>query len=87
MYGDGSFDIPYKSSVVTAGDIYFSGYTNGVRGYGDWSIGTNSQCYHMYMYKLKNKDAKIKVEATDRFGNIYTETAITKGTDYSTVKY
>ena len=87
MYGDGSFENPYKSSVVTAGDIYFSGYTNGVRGYGDWSIGTNSQCYHMYMYKLKNKSASIKVEATDRFGNIYVETKITEGTDYSTVKY
>ena len=87
MYGDGSFANPYKSSVVTAGDIYFSGYTNGVRGYGDWSIGTNAQCYHMYMYKLKNKDAAIKVEATDRFGNVYTETKITEGTDYSTVKY
>ena len=87
MYGDGTFANPYKSSVVTAGDIYFSGYTNGVRGYGDWSIGTNAQCYHMYMYKLKNKDAEIKVEATDRFGNVYTETNITQGTDYSTVKY
>ena len=87
MYGDGSFANPYKSSVVTAGDIYFSGYTNGVRGYGDWSIGTNAQCYHMYMFKLKNKDAAIKVEATDRFGNVYTETKITEGTDYSTVKY
>lgn len=87
MYGDGSFANPYKSSVVTAGDIYFSGYINGVRGYGDWSFGTNSQCYHMYMYKLKNKNATIKVEATDRFGNVYTETKITEGTDYSTVKY
>ena len=87
MYGDGTLTNPYKSSVVTAGDIYFSGYTNGVRGYGDWSIGTNAQCYHMYMYKLKNKDASIKVEAIDRFGNVYTETKITEGTDYSTVKY
>ena len=87
MYGDGTLANPYTSSVVTAGDIYFSGYTNGVRGYGDWSIGTNAQCYHMYMYKLKNKDAAIKVEATDRFGNVYTETKITEGTDYSIVKY
>ena len=87
MYGDGSFANPYKSSVVTSGDIYFSGYTNGVRGYGDWSIGTNAQCYHMYMYKLKDKETAIKVEATDRFGNVYTETKITEGTDYSIVKY
>ena len=41
----------------------------------------------MYMYELKDKSASIKVEAVDRFGNIYTETKITEGTDYSTVAY
>ena len=39
--------------------------------------------YHMFKYELKNKDAKIRVEAVDRFGNIYTETKITEGTDYT----
>ena len=40
----------------------------------------------MYQYKLKNKSAEIKVVATDRFGNKYTETKITEGTDYSLAK-
>lgn len=87
MIGNGSYTNPYISTVVTSGDIYFSGYTNGVRGFGDWAFGTNSQCYHMYMYELKDKNATIRVEAIDRFGNKYTETKITEGTDYSTVVY
>ena len=37
----------------------------------------------MYKYELKNKDAAIKVVAIDRFGNEYTETKITEGTDYT----
>ena len=38
---------------------------------------------HLYKYELKNKNAKIKVVAIDRFGNEYTETEITEGTDYT----
>lgn len=88
MLGDGTDSNPYKSSVVTAGDIYFSGLTNGVLNFNDWAFGTNAQCYHMYMYKLKKGSFdNIKVVATDQFGNEYTETKITNGTDYSTVKY
>jgi hypothetical protein len=33
---------------------------------GSWSGNT-----HMYQYKLKNKNAKVKVVAIDRFGNRY----------------
>ena len=55
----------------------------GFMGLSDGSGGARDECYHMYQYKLKNKDAKIKVEAIDCFGNIYTETKITEGTDYS----
>ena len=87
MIGDGSFEYPYCSTVYTSSDIYFSGYINGCCGYSDHKVGTNSACHHMYMYKLKDKSATIKVEAIDRFGNIYTETKITEGTDYSTVAY
>lgn len=38
-------------------------------------VGSNGswiQCYHLYRYTLKNKDAKVKVVAIDRFGNRYT---------------
>lgn len=88
MLGDGSLENPYCSSVPTAGDIYASGYINGARGYGDYKVGTNSPCHHMYMYRLKKRDfSKIKVVAKDRFGNEYTETKVTTGTDYSLVKY
>ena len=48
--------------------------------------GSWGRCLHLYKYKLKNKDASIKVVATDRFGNVYTETKITEGTDYSLTK-
>jgi hypothetical protein len=40
----------------------------------------------MYKYTLKNKNAKIKVVAIDRFGNRYTEEKITEGTDYALAK-
>ena len=55
-------------------------YYNYYEGRSAWS-----ECYHLYKYQLKNKDAKIKVEAIDRYGNIFTETEITEGTDYSLV--
>jgi hypothetical protein len=46
-------------------------------------------CYHLYKYKVKDKNnlqsGKIRVEAKDRYGNIFTETEITEGTDYSLV--
>ena len=87
MVGDGSYANPYCSTIPTASDIYFSGYINGYCGYSDYKVGSNASCHHLYMYKLKDKSAKVKVEAIDRFGNIYTETKITDGTDYSMVAY
>ena len=46
-------------------------------GYYGHPAGTASACKHLYYYELKNRNARIKVMATDRFGNIYTETRIT----------
>ena len=40
--------------------------TSGKPSNGSWTANT-----HMYKYKLKNKDAKVKVVAIDRFGNRY----------------
>ena len=37
-------------------------------------VGSNGswiQCYHLYQYKLKNPNAKVRVVAIDRFGNRY----------------
>ena len=81
--GDGSYEFPYRPNIATSNDTYVTGLMLGIIGYNDDSNGARDECYHMYQYKLKNKDADIKVEAIDRFGNIYTETKITEGTDYS----
>jgi hypothetical protein len=83
LAGDGSLSNPFKSKVSTSGDMYVTGLYLGVLGLADDSGGSRQGCYHMYGYRLKNKSAKIKVVAIDRFGNQYTETKITEGTDYS----
>jgi hypothetical protein len=41
----------------------------------------------MWKYKLKNKDARIEVRATDRKGNVYTENKITGGDDFAIALY
>ena len=89
MEGNGSYSSPFCSPVPTAGDIYASGYIGGVRGHADHTVGSNAQCYHMYMYRLKKKNFdKIKVVAEDkRFNRTYTETKVTTGTDYSLIQY
>lgn len=75
--------------VGSSHDMYVAGLFLGVLGrYGSSGLGNGSwaACFHMYKYTLKNKDAaSIKVEAIDRFGNVYTETKITEGTDYTGV--
>ena len=83
LTGDGSLSNPFKSTTKTSGDMYVTGLYLGVLGRADESSGSRQGCYHMYGYRLKNKNAKIKVVAIDRFGNEYTETKITEGTDYS----
>jgi hypothetical protein len=86
MIGDGSLLNPFKAKSSTSSDIYVAGLMLGVLGYEEDSGGVRQSCRHMYQYKLKNKSAKIKVVAIDRFGNKYTETKITEGTDYSLTK-
>ena len=84
--GDGSWESPYMPKIATSNDTYVTGLMLGLLGLSDSTGGARDECYHMYQYKLKNKDAEIKVEAIDRWGNIYTETKITEGTDYSITK-
>lgn len=74
------------SGTVTSHDMYVAGLFLGYYGRNPESAGSWSMCYHMYQYKLKNKNAAIKVVATDCFGNQYTETVITEGTDISLTK-
>lgn len=44
-------------------------------------------CYKMWKYKLKDKNAKVEVRATDRKGNTYTCSTITAGTDMAYALY
>jgi hypothetical protein len=82
--GDGSKTAPYYSTVTDiSSDMHFAGLYLGLLGKKDRQYNTKADCYHMYKYRLKNPNAEIMVKATDRFGNVYTETKITDGTDYS----
>ena len=86
MSGDGTLASPRTPKTSTSCDMYYTGLRLGIQGVAESSTGNGATCYHLYKYKLKNKNATIKVEAIDGFGNKYTETKITSGTDYSMVK-
>lgn len=83
--GDGSFEAPYYSLLTQdiSSDMHFAGLYLGILGKADCKYNTYGTCYHMFKYKLKKANATVMVKATDSFGNIYTETEFTKGTDYS----
>ncbi len=83
IIGDYSYENPRRAAdgVNISLDWYTAAfYYNYYEGRSAWS-----ECYHLYKYQLKNKDAQIRVEATDGYGNVFTETKITEGTDYSLV--
>ncbi len=89
--GDYTWESPRRPAdgSLSSHDMYVAGLFLGVLDrYG--ASGSWAKCSHMYRYTLTNpksksniEDIKIRVEATDRFGNVYTETKITEGTDYS----
>ncbi len=84
VYGDGTQSNPYYFRADISDDIHFVGLYLGVLGKKDDAYNTHSTCYHMYKYTLRNPNAaKIEVRATDRYGNVYTESNFTTGTDYS----
>jgi hypothetical protein len=79
-------DTPSVPSVNTSRDWWAIGYHVGVVGRGHKSGKRSSYitaCYHMYKYTLKDKNAEIRVEATDRFGRTYVATDFTEDYDYS----
>ena len=86
MSGDGTLASPRTPKTETSSDMYFTGLRLGIQGTSETGTGNGSTCTHLYKYKLKNKNATIKGEAIDGFGNVYTETKITTGTDYSITK-
>ncbi len=73
----GTTMVPTDSSQ----DFWAIGYHIGVvgRAHSD-SYMTNG--FHMYKYTLKNASATVKVVATDRFGNEYTQSTITGDCEY-----
>ncbi len=83
LVGDRSLENPrrMKDGLEYAIDMYTAAFQYCYySGRSAWST-----CTHLYKYQLKNKDANIKVVLTDRYGNTYTQTTITEGTDYSLV--
>ena len=92
LIGKYTIDNPRRADngVVTSVDFYATGLHLGILNRASSatspSNGAYNVCWHLFQYKLKNKNAKIKVVAIDRFGNKYTETKITEGTDYTLAK-
>ena len=78
--GDGK---DYLPSTTSSKDWWAIGYNVGVVGRGH--IGNSNRknhcprCAHMYIYKLKNAKAKIRVVATDPFGNKYEQSQVLEG--------
>lgn len=67
--------LPFDSSV-TRRDAWASGYHCGVLGRNPDNYDRKSTS-HLYYYTLKNPAAEVEVRATDRFGNVYTQSHIT----------
>ena len=68
--------------VVSGHDIYFEGYALGKMGRSKSDDGVWATCYHMYSYTLSDNNAKIKVVATDPYGDSYTEEVIIGDTTF-----
>ena len=74
-------DNPTKPSTKSSQDWWAAGYLVGVKNRSRSNYFTS--CFHLYKYTLKNKNAKVRVEATDRFGRTYSCDKITEDYDYS----
>ena len=83
---------PCKPSTSSSQDWWAIGYHTGVIGRGHSSVGgrrtsyTTNLFYHMYKYTLKNASAKVRVEATDRWGRTYSCSTFTGDYDYSVME-
>ena len=85
LIGDGSYDNPFRfaEGVESGMDLYIPGFHLGLKGRKTSHSGAWQQCTHMYKYELKNKDAKVKVVVTDRWGKVYEEENFVDGTVYT----
>ena len=71
---------PVSVPTDSGQDWWAIGYHIGVVGRSGTSGSYHTNCFHMYKHTLKNPNAKIRVEATDRFGRTYTATDILSNT-------
>jgi hypothetical protein len=74
-------------SLESSKDWWAIGYHTGVVGRGHKKGSTRKNycvpCHHMYIYTLKNPNAKVKVVATDDKGRKYTCDYVIENADYS----
>ena len=81
---------PYRGdehpSLTSSKDWWAIGYNTGVVGRGHKKGSTRknycSPCHHMYIYTLKNPNAKVKVVATDDKGREYVCDHVIEGPEY-----
>ena len=71
-----------KSKPKVCHDAWAPGYLIGVRHRAPAHF--RAYCQHLFVYKLKNPNARVTVTATDRYGNSYTQSAFT--TDFTDLK-
>ena len=74
-------DNPTKPSTKSSQDWWAAGYLVGVKNRSRTNYFTS--CFHLYKYTLKNKNATIRVEATDRFGRTYSQSKIMDDYEYT----
>ena len=83
---DGGTPVAMEQSLLhspkISSDAWADGYLVGERKRNVTSFSAYNQ--HLFLYKLKNPEAKVVVTATDRYGNKYTQSEFT--TDYSECK-
>ena len=84
LIGDGSFANPFRMAdgVISGHDIYYEGYALGKMGRSTSDDGVWQACFHMYSYTLSDNNAKIKVVATDPYGDVITEDVILGDTTF-----
>lgn len=78
-------DNPTKPSTSSSQDWWAIGHLVGVKNRSRSSYFTS--CFHLYKYTLKNKNAAVRVEATDRFGRTYSQTKIMDNYEYTLLDY
>ena len=73
----------FDNGVACSYEMFATGLYMGVMGRTFTATGSTGRCYHLYKYRIRNKNATIKVVAKDPFGNVYECDDIIEEADYS----